>query len=109
MSESVNDTGVGDGSVAEQEIPRCGEHCGKCARCGVEIKTKPRQRFKGEAKRQRKTISIRVPADEAENGAQIYDDLLEQAQEKLKEIQGLDYLPTPYIVLIAALYELVTS
>ena len=72
--------------------------------------SKPRRKkFKGEAKRQRKTISIRVPADEAENGAAVYDELLEQAQEKLKEIQGLDYLPTPYIVLIAALYELVTG
>ena len=107
MSEHKHDTGLGDGGVAGQTLPICGEHCGTCARCGVEIKTKPRQNFKGEAKRQRKTISIRVPADSLENGGEIYDDLLEQAQEKLKIGMEVDYLPTPYVTLIAVLYEFV--
>jgi hypothetical protein len=39
--------------MAEQTLPDCGQHQGTSARCGVEIKSNPRQNFKGEEKRQR--------------------------------------------------------
>lgn len=68
-----------------------------------------RKRYKGEAKRARATISIRVPKDAAEDGSLVYDELMKQAQERLKEVQSLDYLPTPYIVIVASLYKLITE
>jgi hypothetical protein len=68
-----------------------------------------RKKHKGEARRNRTTISIRVPKDEAEDGAAVYDELMEQAQEKLKEAQGVDYIPTPYVTLVAALYSFLTA
>lgn len=88
--------------MVEQEIPDCGEHQGTCARCGVEIKQKPRANFRGEAKRQRKTVSIRVPDDAAEDGAAVYDELLEQARALLNEPNK-----PAYYVLVAALYVFV--
>jgi hypothetical protein len=69
--------------MAEQEISDCGEHLGQCARCGVEIKQKPRQNFRGEAKRQRKTVSIRVPDDAQEDGAGLLDEAVEILEAKI--------------------------
>ena len=63
--------------MAENTLPDCQEHQGECARCGVEIKSKPRQNFKGEEKRQRKTVSIRVPDDAQEDGAGLLDEAVE--------------------------------
>lgn len=47
----------------------------------VEGKPK-RPRFKGEARRKRKTISIRVP-DDSENGADLWDELVEYTKARL--------------------------
>lgn len=58
-----------------------------------------RRKFKGEARRKRTTISIKVPQDEQEDGAGIFSDLVEQLGEKLSP--G-DPKPT-YYTLIAAL------
>jgi len=69
--------------MAEQEIPDCGEHQGTCARCGVEMKQKPRQNFRGEEKRQRKTVSIRVPDDAQEDGAGLLDEAVETLEAKI--------------------------
>ena len=63
-----------------------------------------RKKFKGEAKRVRTTISYKVPKDERENGAEIIDDLLEQAREKLGEPDK-----PAYYLYVMALYLLVTS
>jgi hypothetical protein len=71
--------------MAEQEIPDCGVHSGQCARCGVEIKSKPRQNFKGEAKRQRKTVSIRVPDDAQEDGAGLLDEAVDTLEERITQ------------------------
>lgn len=58
------------------------EHQGECIHCGEEMKTKPRQKFKGEARRNRKTISVKVPQDSQEDGAALWDDLIEQLRAK---------------------------
>lgn len=68
-----------------------------------------RRKFQGEARRKRATISIRVPNDSAEDGAGIYDELVEQAQEKLQRDMGVDYVPTPYITLVAVLHNYLTG
>jgi hypothetical protein len=68
-----------------------------------------RRKFKGEKRRKRTTISIRVPQDDLEDGAGIWDDLMEQAAVKLREQMELDYEPAPYKLLTAVLYEYITS
>ena len=69
--------------MVENSLPDCQEHQGECARCGVEIKSKPRQNFKGEAKRERKTISLRVPDDVREDGAGLLDDAIELLESRI--------------------------
>jgi len=72
--------------------------------------SKPRRkRFKGEARRKRTTISIRVPKDDQEDGAGVWDELVEQASEKLKTELELTYEPTPYKLLTAVLYNYITQ
>lgn len=56
-----------------------------------------RKRFQGEAKRKRRTISIRVPDDEVENGAELYDELMDQ----LKALWEMQY---PYPIIMRCLY-----
>jgi hypothetical protein len=68
-----------------------------------------RKKHKGEARRNRTTISIRVPKDEAEDGAAVYDELMGQAQEKLKTAMEVEYTPTPYITLVATLHNFITN
>lgn len=73
------------------------------------VESKPKRRkYQGEERRQRKTISIRVPQDSVENGGEVWDTLLEQAQEKLQADMDVSYVPTPYITLIAVLHDYIT-
>jgi hypothetical protein len=97
-----HDHGLEDRGVAGQSLPDCGEHQGTCARCGVELKIKPRKRFKGEARRTRSTISLKVPKDADEDGAAVFDELIEQARELLGEPDK-----PIYYILVAALYVFV--
>lgn len=68
--------------MAEHALPECGEHQGTCARCGVEIKAPKRRKLQGEARRKRRTISLRVP-DDTEDGGAIWDETLEETKAKL--------------------------
>jgi hypothetical protein len=86
--------------MAEQTLPECQEHQGECARCGVEIKQKPRQNFRGEAKRQRKTVSIRVPDDAQEDGAGLLDEAVEILEAK---ISGPDHRRPKYHTILDGL------
>lgn len=70
----------------------------------VEGKAK-RKKFMGEARRKRKTISIKVPQDEQEDGAGILDDLMAQARIALGDEED----KPAYYVLVAALYALITT
>jgi hypothetical protein len=49
---------------------------------GAEAKPK-RSPFKGEQRRRRKTITLRVPQDAQEDGAGLLDDAIEQAEDRL--------------------------
>lgn len=60
---------------------------------------KKRKRFKGEKRRKRKTISIRVPQDEQEDGAGLLDEKLEA----MREVLGQDESYPPYYCISAAL------
>lgn len=68
----------------------------------VEGKPK-RKRFKGEAKRARRTISIRIPEG---SDYQAYEEKMEQASEIISRELGLES-PYPFIVLDAALQSLI--
>lgn len=48
----------------------------------VEGKAK-RKKYQGEERRQRKTISLRVPADSGEDGAALLDELIDQLEERI--------------------------
>lgn len=110
MSEFSGDLRLADGGVAGQALPECGEHCGKCARCGVEIKSNPsRKRKQGEARRKRRTISIRVP-DDFENGGEIWDEAVANVKDRLVEMGLYSEEDTPpvYECLIAAIHDWLT-
>ena len=68
-----------------------------------------RRKFKGEARRKRRVISIRVPQDDIEDGAGIFDDLVEQATAKLRKQLEIEYNPTTYKLLAAVLYKYITD
>lgn len=65
---------------------------------------RPRRKFRGEARRNRTTISFKVPQDEAEDGAGIYEDLLEQ----MRVVTGEPDKPAYYLIVLA-LYEFVSG
>ena len=90
------------GQALSPAAPDCAEHVGTCVRCHTEIKSKPRKKFQGEQRRQRKTLSIKVPQDDQEDGAGLFDEMVAQARELLDE-------PTKpvYYILMAALYVFV--
>ena len=74
---------------------------------GREKARKPkRKRFAGDERRQRRTISIKVPNDR-ENGGEVWDEILELVKAKLVRL-GLysedDQIPN-YEALVAALYD----
>lgn len=83
------------------------EHTGKCEQCGIELNVKPkRKKFEGEERRQRRTISIKVPNDQEDGGA-IWDETLRDVKAALV---GLGLYDNPekipaYEALIAALRD----
>jgi hypothetical protein len=68
-----------------------------------------RKRLKGEARRKRRVISIRVP-DDTENGGELWDEMLEQVKEKLvaNEYENAEELAV-YETVMAGLYGYVIS
>ena len=68
--------------------------------------TKPRKRLDGEARRKRRTISVKVPND-TENGGELWDETVEQVKARLVEeglYSGDDNIPV-YEALMAALRD----
>jgi hypothetical protein len=82
------------------------EHRAACEVCGVEIKSKPRQNFKGEEKRQRKTVSIRVPDDAQEDGAGLLDENIEILEQK---ISGETHRPKYFTLLDALCFTILNA
>lgn len=78
--------------MVEHEIPECGEHCGTCARCGVEIKAKPKKRReKGASRRgEVETWTIRAPKGESMS---VLREVLDVCAEAIQE--ELEYRDTP--------------
>lgn len=79
---------------------------------GVEITipenfSRPRPRLKGEARKKRRTISIRVPDGTNENGAEVYDELLRAAANKLAPELGWDENVPAYFVITASLARVI--
>lgn len=74
---------------------------------GREKAHKPkRKRLKGQARRQRMTVSIRVPKDEAEDGAGLLNDAIELLEAKL----GHDPARPPYYTILDGLnYAILNS
>lgn len=71
---------------------------------------KKRKKFAGEARRKRRTISVRVP-DDTENGGEIWDATLEDVKAKLVRMELYDHddkIPV-YEALIAALTDWLAS
>jgi hypothetical protein len=71
---------------------------------------KRRKRFKGEARRKRRVISIKVP-DDTENGGEIWDETLEAVKSRLTLMElydGSTHIPV-YEALIAALTDWLNS
>lgn len=64
-----------------------------------------RKRFTGEARKQRKVLSIKVPADAEENGAEIWDELLVQCRDAL----GVDEDFPVYHTLCKVIYDWLTG
>lgn len=71
----------------------------------VEGKAK-RRRFKGEARRKRATISVKVPQDEQEDGAGLWDEAIEILEEK---ISGDNHRPVYYTVMSALHFTLLNA
>lgn len=87
---------------------------GFLASLGVEGKSepekKPKKRLDGEARRKRKTISVKVPNDE-ENGGEIWDETIGRVKDRLVAM-GLYESDAPipnYEALIAALNDWLNS
>src|SRR3990167_2121532 len=64
------------------------------------VKAKRREKRQKEDARQRAVVSIRVPKDEREDGAGIFDDLVQQARERLMPVLGLKENCPAYYVLV---------
>jgi hypothetical protein len=64
-----------------------------------------RKRFKGEERKKRKVLSIRVPDDAGENGAEVWDELLDQCRETL----GVEDDFPPYHTLTKVIYDWLTG
>lgn len=67
-----------------------------------------RKKFKGEKRRKRTTISIKVPKDAQEDGAGVWDDRLEQAQTRMEADGELDPDRPPYYLITDILYDWAT-
>ena len=94
----------GDAVVPGQALSPCTEHQGTCLRCHEPMSVKPRKKFQGEERRARKTISIRVPQDAQEDGAGVWDELIDQLRDRYGQVDA-----PPYYVLVKAMYEVLTS
>lgn len=64
---------------------------------------KSRKRLDGEARKTRKTISVKVPNTAEENGAEVWDTLVDAAREKYAPAMGWDEDVPVYFVITAAL------
>lgn len=105
MPEHSDDPGMGGRGVARQALPECGEHCGECSRCGIEIKVKPRHRktTTPEERKERKTVQIRTPVGED----QIIPELVDLVREKRAEQMGWSSsVPAHYIIVYALAKDL---
>lgn len=65
-----------------------------------------RRKFKGEARRKRATISIKVPQDEQEDGAGLWDEALETLEQK---ISGDNHRPVYYTIMDALNYTILNA
>lgn len=75
----------------------------------AKIVKRNREREKTEAPRKRTVVSVRVPKDEHENGAEVLESLIGQARERLApEMNWKEDVP-PYFVLVAVLYDWLAS
>lgn len=72
-----------------------------------------RKKFKGEKRRQRTTISVKVPKDDQEDGAGVWEDTLEAVRAKLVRVGAIsaDDAETypPYNTIILALQDWLTD
>jgi hypothetical protein len=93
--------------ITPLENPRH-EHTGKCEICHAPIGGKKKKRLRGEERRKRTTISIRVPKDAQEDGGEIWDDLIERVGERLDR-EGLDGKRPPYYLIVDALNDWLIS
>ena len=71
--------------------------------------TKKREKRDKENARPREVVAIRVPKDERENGAEILDDLIQQARERVAPELGLSEDCPAYYVLVPVLQDWLTS
>lgn len=69
-----------------------------------------RKKFQGEARRKRITVSVKVPQDDQEDGAGIWDDTIDAAREKLLRVEFTDKEDyPPYNVIVAGLQDWITD
>jgi hypothetical protein len=87
------------------------DHTANCKVCGIEIKKKmSKPRFQGEARRQRRVITVRVP-DDWEDGGAVWDETLEQVKKELVEdglYEDSERIPN-YEAVIAAMRDYVDT
>lgn len=91
--------------MAEQTLPDCGEHQGECARCGIELKVKPKTERAKQPARAKAVYSTRIPKDAAENGYEVLGALIEANKYRLAESFGWSESVPDYYVLCAVLAE----
>lgn len=70
------------------------------------VEKKPRKKL--EAPRKRAVVSIRVPKDEQEDGADVLNKLIQQVRERLAPVLGLQDDCPAYYVLVPALNDWLT-
>lgn len=68
---------------------------------------KKRRKFSGEARRKRKTISVKVPQDEQEDGAGLWEDAISQVEEIVRP--GTDGRPPYYTIMDALNYTILNE
>lgn len=69
---------------------------------GKQTVRKTRKRKKGEERKVRKTISLRVPAEAGEDGAGVLDDLIQTGRDIWADELGWSESVPPYYVIVAA-------
>lgn len=71
--------------------------------------SKPRKPRAKEKARDRRVVSHSVPQDVREDGAGVYDDLLDQCRERLEEDIAVGGKSWQYQVLVAVMYDWLTN